>query len=116
MSTGSEFQAPKSSTPAAAFQATSTRAFDFQAMEAEAVKKGMPPGWHKPLPENLPRPGYWPAIMALGITFMLWGLAVGFNEVVSTILILFFIGLVLFVVALAGWIGDLRDERKDENE
>lgn len=85
-------------------------------MEAEAVKEGIPPGWHKPLPERLPGPGYWPAIMGLGITFMLWGLAVGFNEVVSTIIILFFIGLVLFLIALGGWIGDLRNERKDQNE
>jgi hypothetical protein len=54
--------------------------------------------------------------MALGITFMRWGLAVGFNEIVSTIIILFFIGLVLFVTALAGWIGDMRHERKDWNE
>ena len=53
--------------------------------------------------------------MALGITFMLWGLAVGFNEVVSTIIIIFFIGLVLFIGALAGWIGDMRHERKDWN-
>jgi hypothetical protein len=54
--------------------------------------------------------------MALGITFILWSLAVGFNEVVSTIIILFVIGLILFVLALIGWIGDLRDERKDQNE
>ncbi len=47
---------------------------------------------------------------------MLWGLAVGFNEVVSTIIILVLIGLILFTLALVGWIGDLRDERKDQNE
>lgn len=76
----------------------------------------IPKGWHKPLPEHLPKPGYWPAIMALGITFMLWALAVGFNEVVSTIIILFLVGLSMFTVALVGWIGDLRDERKDQNE
>ncbi len=105
MSTGSEFQSPKNATTS-----------EFRAAEAGAAGKGIPPGWHKPLPERLPQPGYWPAIMALGITFMLWGLAVGFNEVVSTIIILFFIGLVLFLVALTGWIGDLRYERKDQNE
>jgi hypothetical protein len=115
MSTGSEFQAPESATPAARIQTSAPGAFDFRAMEAEALKAGIPPGWHRPLPERLPSPGYWPAIMALGITFMLWGLAVGFNQVVSTIIIIFFIGLVLFVTALAGWIGDLRNERKDWN-
>lgn len=73
-------------------------------------------GWHKPKPEILPKPGYWPFLLALGITFILWGLAVGFNEVFSTILIVSGLGLSLFIIALAGWIGDLRDERKHENE
>ncbi|MEM7008963.1 MAG: hypothetical protein AAF462_07505, partial [Thermodesulfobacteriota bacterium] len=92
---------------------------DFDAVNiTKYVPKGdsAPPGWHRPLPDRLPTAGYWPAIMALGITFMLWGLAVGFNEVVSTIIILVLIGLILFSLALAGWIGDLRNERKDQNE
>ena len=107
MSNGSEFTAPggseiKNTAP------TSTA--------SGGTGGQIPKGWHKPLPEHLPKPGYWPAIMALGITFMLWALAVGFNEVVSTIIILFLVGLSLFTVALAGWIGDLRDERKDQNK
>jgi uncharacterized membrane protein HdeD (DUF308 family) len=73
-------------------------------------------GWHKPKPEVLPKPGYWPFLLALGIAFILWGLAVGFNEVFSTIIIVSGLGLILLIVALAGWIGDLRDERKHENE
>jgi hypothetical protein len=116
MSAGSEFQSPKSIKAEAVGETASSGALDIQAMEADALKQSIPIGWHKPLPEKLPHPGYWPAIMALGITFMLWGLAVGFNEVISTIFILFFIGLVLFTVALIGWIGDLRDERRDQNE
>jgi hypothetical protein len=114
MSTGSEFQASASAAPAVGTVKVPEGAADFRTLEAEALKNSTP-GWHKPLPEKLPSPGYWPALMALGITFMLWGLAVGFNEVVSTIVILFFIGLVLFVTALAGWIGDMRNERKDWN-
>ena len=106
MSSGSEFQAPGSGAQTAQVSAT----------QSEAVKKDIPPGWHKPLPERLPQAGYRPALMALGITFMLWGLAVGFNEVVSTIIIVYGIGFILFVVALVGWIGDLRYERKDQNE
>lgn len=114
MSNGSEFQAPgsgadKSEPEVSGFQAGGGT---YGSGDSEEV----PPGWHRPLPEKLPRPGYWPAIMALGVTFMLWGLAVGFNEVVSTIIILFFVGLILFIIALAGWIGDLRNERKDQNE
>ncbi|MGB3364002.1 MAG: hypothetical protein WBB48_04415 [Thermodesulfobacteriota bacterium] len=109
MSNGSEFSTPGTLTP------------ERDRQESTGENTGLtggniPPGWHKPLPERLPTAGYWPAIMALGITFMLWGLAVGFNEVVSTIIILVLIGLILFSLALAGWIGDLRNERKDQNE
>lgn len=111
MSSGSEFQAPGKG------EAKNLEYLEsFEEVEREIDRQGIPPGWHKPLPERLPSPGYWPAIMALGITFMMWGLAVGFNEVLSTIVILSLIGFVLFVAALIGWIGDLRDERKDQNE
>lgn len=111
MSSGSEFQAPGKG------KAENLEYLEsFEEVEREVAREGIPPGWHKPLPERLPSPGYWPAIMALGITFMMWGLAVGFNEVLSTILILFFIGFVLFLAALIGWIGDLRNERQDQNE
>lgn len=92
---GSEFQAPAKLT-------TSSKELTF--------------GWHKPKPEVLPKPAYWPFLMALGIAFILWGLALGFNEVFSTILLISGLGLIMFLVALAGWIGDLRDERKHENE
>ncbi len=76
----------------------------------------IPQGWSIPKPEKIPKPGYWPFLMAMGICFILWGLAVGFNEVVSTIILISGIGLVLFIIALAGWIGDLRDERKDNTD
>ena len=108
MSNGSEFSAPGT--------LTQERDEQITAGNVDLSTEKIPPGWHRPLPERLPKPGYWPAIMALGITFMLWGLAVGFNEVVSTIIILVLIGLILFSLALAGWIGDLRNERKDQNE
>lgn len=109
MGNGSEFSAPGTLTPEKDKQMSDGESTGF-------TQENIPPGWHKPLPEHLPKAGYWPAIMALGITFTLWGLAVGFNEVVSTIIILALIGLVIFSVALVGWIGDLRDERKDQNE
>ena len=108
MSNGSEFGAPGAQAPA-----TGNHPIGANTSPASG---NIPPGWHKPLPEHLPKAAYWPAIMALGITFMLWGLAVGFNEVVSPIIILVLIGLILFTLALTGWIGDLRDERKDQNE
>jgi uncharacterized membrane protein HdeD (DUF308 family) len=90
---------------------------EFQSpVKSKQYTSELPDGWHKPKPEVLPKPGYWPFLLALGIAFILWGLAVGFNEVFSTIIIVSGLGLILFIVALAGWIGDLRDERKHENE
>jgi hypothetical protein len=90
---------------------------EFQsAVEGKPCNSDIHDGWHKPKPEKLPKAGYWPFLLALSITFMLWGLAVGFNQVFSTIIIVSGLGLILFIVAIAGWIGDLRDERKNENE
>jgi hypothetical protein len=54
-------------------------------------------------PEVLPRPTYWPAVLAVGIMFLLWG-------VVTTIIIAG-VGGVLVAIALAGWIGELAHER-----
>ena len=59
-------------------------------------------GWHFPKPEKVPRPTAWPPALALAITLFAWGL------LVSPILLA--IGGLLFVVALGGWIGDLRHE------
>jgi|SwirhisoilCB2_FD_contig_31_4999725_length_303_multi_3_in_0_out_0_1 hypothetical protein len=62
------------------------------------------PGWHRAPPEHLPRPTYWPVVMALGIAFTGWGL-------ISTPL-LSVVGLLLFGLALAGWIGEMWDEHR----
>lgn len=59
-------------------------------------------GWNLPKPETVPRPTAWPPALALAITLFAWGL------LVSPILLT--IGGLLFVVALGGWIGDLRHE------
>lgn len=56
------------------------------------------------LKESLPEPTIWPASLALGVTLGLWGLA--------SSLVISAIGLCLFVIALAGWIGDIRHERR----
>jgi hypothetical protein len=57
-------------------------------------------GWVRVEHTALPEPTYWPAVLALAITFLAWGLV--------TSLVISGVGLVLFVVALAGWIGALR--------
>jgi len=59
-------------------------------------------GWSKPLPEHLSEPTYWPAVMALGVTALLWGIV--------TSVIISLVGLALFVLALIGWIGELLHE------
>ncbi len=63
----------------------------------------LPPGWKTARPEKLSEPCIWPAALALGITLLLWGLV--------TSLIITGVGGILFVVALAGWIRDIRYER-----
>ena len=60
----------------------------------------LPPGWSRPKPEHVPRPTYWPSVAALGITFLFWGFV--------TTWIISVIGLILFALGLAGWIGALR--------
>jgi hypothetical protein len=63
----------------------------------------LPAGWTRLPSEPLPEPTVWPAALALGITFLVWGLV--------TSLIITGAGGLLFAVALAGWIRDIRHER-----
>lgn len=58
-----------------------------------------------PLPlEHLPLPTYWPAGLALAITFIFWGLITSW--------VIWAVGLLLFAVSIGGWIQDIRHERK----
>ncbi len=63
----------------------------------------LPPGWTRPRPEHVPRPTYWPSVMGVGITMLGWGF-------ITTPLISL-AGLLLFVIALAGWTGEIRHEQ-----
>jgi hypothetical protein len=60
------------------------------------------PGWSVPKPARIPKPTAWPAALALAIALVGWGLI--------TSAVLLAIGAALFVVALGGWIGDIRHE------
>lgn len=60
-------------------------------------------GWTVFPKETPPKPGVWPAMLALGITFLVWGLV--------TSLIISGIGALLFTLALTGWVRDIRHER-----
>lgn len=57
------------------------------------------PGWKKPLPDHLPRPTYWPSMLALGMTLALLGPV--------TLMSVTVVGLGLAAVALTGWIGEI---------
>jgi hypothetical protein len=55
-----------------------------------------------PLPdERLPQPTYWPAVMAVGITSLLWGLV--------TSLLITLAGGILMAVSVLGWIESAKD-------
>ncbi len=60
--------------------------------------------WIKPRAQPIPRPTYAPAVTAIAVVCVLWGL-------VTTFLISL-LGLVLLVAGLADWIGELRHERE----
>ena len=60
--------------------------------------------WSEPRPQNIPRPTYSPAVLALAIVCLLWGM-------VTTYLISL-LGAILFILGLAGWIGELRHEHE----
>jgi hypothetical protein len=56
----------------------------------------------KARPEHLPSPTYWPFFMALGLAFAGWGLLSAWLISVG--------GLIVFIIALIGWINILRHE------
>jgi hypothetical protein len=60
-------------------------------------------GWNAPKPELVPRPTSWPGGLALGITLFAWG-------IISSPVLLG-VGLLVFVAALAGCIGEIRHEQ-----
>jgi hypothetical protein len=49
---------------------------------------------------HLPRPTYWPVVLAAGVVFLAWGIVTTFAISI--------IGLALLGLALGGWIGELR--------
>jgi hypothetical protein len=62
------------------------------------------PGWTVLAPEKLPALSIWPSALALSVTFLAWGL-------ISSLLITG-VGIALFSISLAGWINDIRHERR----
>jgi hypothetical protein len=56
-------------------------------------------GWSKPLPEKTPEPTYAPVFLALGITFLLFGVVSSYVFSAA--------GAVLMVVSISKWVGEL---------
>jgi hypothetical protein len=61
-------------------------------------------GWEPLRDERLPRPTYFPAGLAMGTALIFWGLITGWVVLLA--------GIGLFSAALAGWISEIRHERK----
>lgn len=53
-------------------------------------------------PTRLPSPTYWPFFMAMGLAFAGWGLIATWIIAAG--------GIIIFVIALIGWINNLRHE------
>lgn len=58
--------------------------------------------WEKARPRELPKPTYWPFFLAVGFTFVFWGLL--------TTWVLLAAGGLIVIIALWGWINILRHE------
>jgi hypothetical protein len=64
------------------------------------------PGWSRARPDHIPRPTYWPAVLALGVTFAFWGLI--------TTWIISVIGLAIMAIGTVGWMAEWRHEQDHE--
>ncbi len=65
----------------------------------------VPEGWETLPDEKLPRPNYFPAGLAMGTTFFFWGFITSW--------VILGVGAALFIASLAGWITEIRRERRD---
>jgi hypothetical protein len=63
----------------------------------------VPPGWEPLPPEPLPCPNFFPAGVAMGTTFIFWGLITSW--------VILVVGIGLFAASLAGWIYEILRER-----
>ena len=59
--------------------------------------------WQPPLPETLPKPTVWPAVLGLGSCLLAWGLVSSW--------VLSALGALLFLLGAGGWIWRMRDEQ-----
>lgn len=60
------------------------------------------PEWERAKPHILPEPTYWPFFLAMGLTFVFWGLL--------SIWLILAAGALIMIIALIGWINLLRHD------
>jgi hypothetical protein len=65
-------------------------------------EKGNSADWNIPKPAIIPPPTYWPFILSLGATLM--GLGVLTSNIITAT------GIVLFILAIIKWVGELSSE------
>ncbi len=58
--------------------------------------------WTDAKPDTVPRPTYWPALLAFGITFLFWGLVTSWTISAA--------GLVVVTISLDGWFKEIVHE------
>lgn len=63
---------------------------------------------YKARPTELPRPTYWPFFLAFGVSLIFWG--------VLTTWLISGMGLLVFAIAIGGWLGDVAGELASEDE
>lgn len=69
-----------------------------------STDKGNLEGWSIPQPEAIPAPTYWPFILSLGAALM--GLGLLTSDIIGIT------GLVLFIVSIIKWTGELYHEER----
>jgi hypothetical protein len=65
-------------------------------------ERGNSAGWNIPKPASIPPPTYWPFVLSLGATLM--GLGILTSHIISAT------GIVLFILAIIKWVGELSRE------
>jgi putative membrane protein len=78
------------------------RSSNGQAFMTDERHTNVPAGWELLPPETLPRPNFFPAGLAMGITFILWGLITSW--------VILGVGIGLFTASFAGWIYEILRE------
>ncbi len=75
--------------------------------DSSEAKPDADDGWLPPMPdEALPEPTYWPITLAFGLMLLLWGIVTSY--------IISIVGFVITVIALRGWIHDIRKDHQKE--